>query len=108
MVKVCGTHENGAVRIYAQTRRAKRLPGGHFQLIEETSKARMRGYGFGEQIRLTDDNGVAWFGSASYNEDSTIGYRFRDAQGRSLSGIGDGSMLTLRDDAGATWKGAVS
>ena len=93
--------------IYAIGHKRRRTPGGFFQLEEEKSKTRVSGYGHGDQIRLKDEYGNVWRGSATRNQDNSITYRFSDAKGRSLSGVSNGQQVTLRDDKGNTWKGVV-
>lgn len=91
------------------TRRAKHtaLPGGFFHLEEEKTRTRVSGYGHGEHIKLIDEYGNVWQGTAERNTDTTVIYRFRDGKGRSLVGISDSMAITLRDEKGSTWKGFV-
>lgn len=84
-----------------------RIPGGFFYLEEERTKARVSGYGYGDHIKLKDEYGNEWLGAASLADDSSVTYRFRSSNGRTLSGVSAGSVLTLRDDNGSTWKGFV-
>ena len=88
-------------------KRVPSLPGGFFHLEEEKTKTRVSGYGHGEHIRLKDEYGNVWRGSAERNIDNSIVYRFRDHRGRTLSGVSDGLTVTLRDERGNTWKGFV-
>ncbi len=83
------------------------FPGGFFHLEEEKTKTRIRGYGHGDNIKLKDEYGNVWVGSAEPAEGNTVIYRFRDGLGRSLSGISDNLAVVLRDDLGRTWKGFV-
>jgi hypothetical protein len=94
--------------IFSKTRRQLRMPGGYFHLEEEKTKTRVAGFGHGDNIRLKDEYGNIWTGSAVRNDDSSIVYRFRTNRGRSLTGIAEGEAVTLRDERGATWKGFVS
>jgi hypothetical protein len=84
-----------------------RIPGGFFHLEEERTKTRVSGHGYGDHIRLKDEYGNEWLGSASRADDNSVVYRFRDRKGRSLMGISDSFVLTLRDERGATWKGFI-
>jgi len=86
----------------------ERIPGGFFHLEEERTKTRVSGYGYGEHIRLRDEYGNEWMGSASRTDDNSVMYRFRDRNGRSLTGVSDNVSLTLRDECGVTWKGFIS
>jgi hypothetical protein len=67
----------------------------------------MHGFGYGEYIRLRDEFGNVWRGEAELLSDDSVRYRFRDANGRSISGIGDSGGIMLRDDKGNVWRGFV-
>jgi hypothetical protein len=83
------------------------LPGGFFHLEEEKTRTRVTGYGHGDHIKLKDEYGNVWQGTAERLSDSSVVYRFRDGHGRSLSGVSDNVSVTLRDEKGKTWKGFV-
>jgi hypothetical protein len=85
----------------------RRGPGGYFNLQEEKTKTRVSGYGHGDFIKLKDEYGNVWLGSAETVEDNSIVYRFRDRSGQTLTGISSGLVVTLRDQKGNTWRGAV-
>ena len=85
-----------------------RQVGGYFHLQDEKTRTIVSGHGQGDSIRLKDECGNVWFGSALRNPDGSIEYRFRDQRGRSLSGISHGEVVTLRDECGNTWKGFVA
>jgi hypothetical protein len=93
--------------IYSKQRKRTRLPGGYFHLQEEKTKTRVAGYGHGDHIKLKDEYGNVWRGSATRNPDNSVAYRFHNGNGRTLSGVGEGILVTLRDDKGSTWKGVV-
>ena len=93
--------------IYAKTRKRTHLPGGYFHLEEERTKTRVAGYGHGDHIKLKDEYGNIWQGSATRNQDNSIEYRFRDGKGHTLSGVSDTDVVTLHDEKGNTWKGVV-
>ena len=95
------------VMIYAKERKRSRLPGGFFHLEEEKTKTRVFGYGHGDNIKLKDEYGNVWLGSAVRADDNSIEYRFRDGKGHSLSGVSSDAVVTLRDGHGKTWKGFV-
>ena len=95
------------IMIYAKLRKRQQLPGGFFHLEEEKSKTRVFGYGHGDHIKLKDEYGNVWLGSAIRNPDNSIVYRFRDPKGNALKGISSGGTVTLRDDRGNTWKGFI-
>ncbi len=83
------------------------LPGGFFHLEEEKTRTRVTGYGHGDHIKLKDEYGNVWQGTAERIADNSVVYRFRDGHGRSLSGVSDNVSVTLRDEKGKTWKGFV-
>lgn len=93
--------------IFTKQRRLSGLPGGYFHLEEEKTKVRVAGYGYGDNIRLKDEYGNVWIGSAVRNPDDSIVYRFRNHRGKTLSGVAEGEAVTLRDEVGSTWKGFV-
>jgi hypothetical protein len=93
--------------IFGKPRKRSTLPGGFFHLEEEISKTRVFGYGHGDHIKLKDEYGNIWRGSAVRNPDNSIVYRFRDPKGNSLSGVSHDAVVTLRDEQGKTWKGFV-
>ena len=93
--------------IYSSDQKSRSLPGGFFHLEDERTKTRVFGYGQGDYIKLKDEYGNVWTGSATRNPDNSVVYRFRDGKGTSLSGVSEGSVVTLRDQRGNTWKGFV-
>ncbi len=93
--------------MYARLRIRAQVPGGFFYLEEERTKTRVSGYGYGDHIKLKDEYGNEWLGSALRADDNSVVYRFRDRNGRSLTGVSDGTAVTLRDERGSTWKGFV-
>lgn len=93
--------------IYSRQRKCKIVPGGYFHLEEEGSKTRVSGYGQGDNLKLKDEYGNIWQGTAERSADNSVVYRFRDGRGRSLTGISDSTAVTLRDERGKTWKGFV-
>jgi hypothetical protein len=93
--------------IYSKQRTRSRIPGGFFHLQEEKTKTRVAGYGHGDNIKLKDEYGNVWIGSAVRNPDNSIVYRFRDSKGRTLTGVSDNVVVTLRDEKGRTWKGFI-
>ncbi len=94
--------------IYRKERKRTQIPEGFFNLEDEKTKTRVSGYGHGDYIKLTDEYGNIWCGSASRNPDNSICYQFRDAQGNSLTGVSENMAITLRDVKGNTWKGFVT
>jgi len=93
--------------IYRRKRRNRGFAGGWFTLEQERTKGRLSGFGYGDFIRLRDEFGNVWRGSAEEGPNDTIRYRFRDALGRSVTGVSDTWGLVLRDERGKTWRGFV-
>lgn len=89
-------------------RRARQVhaPSGffHFSNINQRS---ISGYGDGSYVRLKDENGDVWRGTAEVLEDRTVSYRFRNGSGKTISGVSDGYGILLRDERGQTWRGYV-
>ncbi|MGH7484381.1 MAG: hypothetical protein ACREMY_02105, partial [bacterium] len=67
--------------IYRKRRANASIPGGFFHLEDELTKTRIFGYGHGDLIKLKDEYGNVWRGSAERGPDNTVRYRFRDATG---------------------------
>jgi hypothetical protein len=88
-------------------RKPTTLPGGFFHLEEEKTRTRVTGYGHGDHIKLKDEYGNVWQGTAERMADASVIYRFRDGKGRSLTGVSDSTAVTLRDEKGRTWKGFI-
>jgi len=91
----------------AMTRRRKtRLaPTGFFNIQNQTQ--RISGFGSGDFVRLKDEQGELWRGTAELLDDNTIFYRFRNSAGRVISGASDGYGIRLRDERGQVWRGYV-
>lgn len=94
--------------MFSRKSRKNNQPGGYFHLQDERTKTRVSGHGQGDNIRLKDEYGNAWFGSALRNQDGSIVYQFRDEHGKSLTGVSHGEVVTLRDERGGTWKGFIA
>ena len=67
----------------------------------------MYGSGYGDFIRLRDEFGNIWRGSAERQADDTVMYRFRDSNGKTISGMSDSWGVILRDEKGNVWRGFV-
>lgn len=95
------------VMIYRKKGHRAVAPGGYFHLEDEATKTRVAGYGHGDHIKLKDEYGNVWLGSAERGPDNSVVYRFRDSNGRTIAGVSDSVGIILRDDKGKTWKGFV-
>ena len=88
--------------IYRRSKYA-RMPGGYIQF--RSGGNTVHGCGEGDYIRLRDEFGRVWVGSAVCDDGDIVRYRFRDPDGRYITGIADGGGLLLRDERGKTWRG---
>ena len=75
--------------------------------FRSSDQATVHGYGEGDYIRLRDEYGNVWMGSATRDDNNIVRYRFRDHQGNSITGVSDSYGVVLRDDKGSTWRGFV-
>lgn len=82
------------------------IPSGFYRL-EGAGRKPVFGFGEGDYIRLRDEFGNVWRGTAEQQGDDTIRYRFRDSNGKVISGIADGYGIVLRDEKGNSWRGFV-
>jgi hypothetical protein len=87
-----------------QTRRS--APGGFFR-FQNINNQSVYGFGDGDYIRLRDEFGQVWRGSAEREQDNTVRYRFRDDKGQTVSGLSDSYGIILRDEKGNSWRGFV-
>ena len=93
--------------IYKTRSRYSRQPGGYLR-FRGSDQSNVYGYGDGDYIRLRDEYGGNWVGSATRDADSGIvRYRFRDDKGRDISGVSDTHGVVLRDGHGRTWRGFI-
>jgi len=83
-------------------------PGGFFR-FQNDKKSSVYGFGYGDYIRLRDEFGNVWRGTAEFegSDHGTVRYRFRDEKGRVITGISDSYGVILRDEKGNTWRGFV-
>ena len=98
---------NNSIVIYKRNRVYGRAPGGYFNFEEESTKVRMHGFGYGDYIRLRDEYGHTWRGTAEKSADGSFRYTFRNGRGKTVSGLADGYGITLRDEKGKTWRGFI-
>jgi hypothetical protein len=92
--------------IYRRGTKASKLPGGYFR-FRASDRTNVHGYGEGDYIRMRDEFGNVWVGSATRDNDDVVRYRFRDPKGKYITGVSDTYGVTLRDEKGNTWRGFV-
>ena len=93
--------------LYRKKNRTSSEPGGYFHLENEKTKTRVHGYGHGDHIKLKDEYGNIWRGTAEKREEDEVYYHFRASNGRILTGVSSSFVVTLRDHKGETWKGFI-
>lgn len=93
--------------IYRRKSKHSGQPGGFFHLENEKTKTRVSGFGYGDHIRLKDEYGNVWRGSAEKRKEDEVYYYFKDSKGRTLTGVSNSFVVILRDDHGETWKGFI-
>jgi hypothetical protein len=86
--------------------RSGRAPAGFYR-FENLNHRCVSGYSDGDYVRLRDEHGNVWRGTAESQGDETVRYRFRDDFGHVISGISDRLGILLRDEKGNTWRGFV-
>jgi len=90
--------------------RRRRNAGGAAGFYRLTGKGNQTvfGAGDGDFIRLHDEHGNQWFGSAERQSDNSLRFRFKDSSGKTISGISDGNaVVLLRDEKGNSWRGYI-
>lgn len=93
--------------IYRSRSRYSRQPGGYLR-FRSSDQGTIHGYGEGDYIRLRDEFGHHWVGSATRDDHtSMVRYRFHDDTGRHIAGVSDSHGIILRDDKGRTWRGFI-
>lgn len=92
--------------IYRGRSRYNRMPGGYFR-FRAADRTNVHGFGEGDYIRLRDEFGNVWSGSATQDQDNIVHYRFRDHRGMYITGVSDSYGVILRDEKGNTWRGFI-
>lgn len=86
--------------------RQAQVPSGYFH-FSNTQHRSISGFGEGNYVRLKDENGDIWRGTAEMLDDRSVLYRFRNGTGKTISGVSDGYGILLRDERGQIWRGYV-
>ncbi len=92
---------------YRKKQVKSRIRGGYFHFEEVGAPGRVYGFGHGDYIRLRDEQGNTWSGSAELGADDSVRYRFQDSAGQAITGISDTWGLILRGPRGRTWRGFI-
>jgi hypothetical protein len=93
--------------IYQKTTKRTSAKHDYIQLQAERSKGWLRGSGDDNFVRLKDELGNVWSGTAERGADNIVYYHLRDASGRYMSGVATNFTRMLRDGKNRTWKGIV-
>lgn len=81
--------------------------GGFFNLESSDRRSKVFGFGEGDYIRLRDEFGRVWRGSAETLSDNSVRFSFTDEDGHRITGLSDTYGVTLRDERGKTWRGFI-
>lgn len=73
--------------------------------LESGNRPVLQGFSDGDIIKLRDEFGREWLGTAEPFDQDMFRLRFRDEKGNPVSGVMDRSGITLRDMKGKTWRG---
>ncbi len=92
--------------IYRRRRQRLSAPRGFYR-FEGGNHRTIFGFGDGDFVRLRDEFGNVWQGTAERQSDNTVRFRFRDTEGNVIAGISDGAGVVLRDEHGNTWRGII-
>jgi hypothetical protein len=92
--------------IYRSQSKYSRMPGGYLR-FRANDGSTVHGYGQGDYIRMRDEYGNVWVGSATREQDNVVRYRFRDHRGNFITGVSDDYGVMLRDEKGNSWRGFV-
>jgi hypothetical protein len=93
--------------IFSKLRTHTKMAGGFFSFEEEGTSTKLYGFGHGDHIRLRDELGNVWRGSAERGDNDSVRYTFRDPNGRIITGVSESSGIILRDGRGKTWRGFI-
>jgi hypothetical protein len=93
--------------IFKRKRVHSKMPGGFFNFEEESTSTRLYGFGHGDHLRLRDEFGNVWHGTAEKISEDQVRYTFRDPNGRTITGVSDSFGIVLRDGRGKTWRGFI-
>jgi hypothetical protein len=93
--------------IFKRKRTHSKIPGGFFSFEEEGANTRLYGFGHGDHLRLRDEFGNVWRGTAEKVSEESVRYTFRDANGRTITGVSDSYGIVLRDGHGKSWRGFI-
>lgn len=91
--------------MYNRKRSRTLSPKGFLQFQSSDRSRTVFGFTDGDYVRLRDEFGNVWSGTAERQHDNSIRYRFRDGDGNMISGVSDSYGVILRDERGHAWRG---
>lgn len=92
--------------IYQKLNRRMSAKHDFIQLQDERTKGWLRGSGDETFVRLRDEHGNVWAGTAERGPDNLVYYHLRDTTGRPMSGVATSYTRVFRQGKN-TWKGIV-
>jgi len=93
--------------IYHRSRKRSTASNGCYRFENVRGQGKLTGFGIEGIVRLRDEYGVEWAGTAELQDGGITSYRLRSPQGATMSGISDGDAILLRDERGNAWRGFV-
>jgi hypothetical protein len=93
--------------IYHRSRKRSTASNGCYRFENVRGQGKLTGFGIEGIVRLRDEYGVEWAGTAELQDGGITSYRLRSPQGATMSGISDGHAILLRDERGNAWRGFV-
>jgi hypothetical protein len=93
--------------VYRRNQRFNSARSGYYRFENVRGEGKLFGFGTGEFVRLRDEYGVEWNGTAEPQGDNITRYRFCSQHGKIISGVSDGSAIMLRDERGNAWRGFI-
>jgi hypothetical protein len=104
MAMAAASVHNPVEMIYRRRRPHSSAPGGFMQ-VQSVNRRAVFGFTDGDYVRLRDEYGTIWTGTAERQADNSVRYRFRDDQGNNIAGMSDSTGVVLRDERGNCWRG---
>jgi hypothetical protein len=93
--------------IYRRKQGYTSIPSGYYRFENLKGGGTLSGFGTGEFVRLRDEYGTEWNGTAEPQGDNVIRYRFCNSRGKTMAGVSDSCGIMLRDDRGNAWRGFI-
>lgn len=95
------------VMVYDRHGKKSSVRDGYYRFKKTRGQGMLSGFGIAGLLRLRDNEGTEWTGTAELLEDGSTRYRFHNGRGEMIGGISDNQGILLRDDEGNAWRGFV-